>query len=89
MKDRITLQFVFMVALVGFLLTGCGGTSESDLAVCDAYQHLVDVWPANSEQVQAASSAQEIWNAVTDTGEALKTTSETANSNELKEAGIQ
>ena len=89
MKSRRTLQLTFSVVLVGLMLAGCGGPSESDLAVCDAYQHLVDVWPANSEQVQAASSAQEIWNTVTDAGEALKTISETANSNELKEAGIQ
>ena len=87
MKDRITLQFVFMVALVGFLLTGCGGPSESDLAVCDAYQQLVDVWPVNSEEVQAVSSAQEIWDAVTDAGEALMTTSKMAESDKLKEAG--
>jgi hypothetical protein len=89
MNKRRTLQFAFCVGLVGLLLTGCGGPSEFDLAVCDAYQNLIDAWPANSEEVQAANSAEEIWNAVTDAGEALVTASELAESGELKEAGRQ
>jgi len=89
MKNRRTLQLTFSVVLVGLMLAGCGGPSESDLAVCDAYQNLIDAWPANSEQVKAADSAQEIWNAVTDAGEALITTSELADTVELKEAGQQ
>ncbi len=61
--------------------------SENDLAVCDAYQHLVDVWPADSEAVQAAGSAQEIYQAIEDAGVALATASQSADNPELARVG--
>jgi hypothetical protein len=61
--------------------------SGSDLAVCDAYQHLVDVWPADSEAVQAAKSAQEIYEAIEDAGAELVITSQSADDPELARLG--
>ena len=61
--------------------------SENDLAVCDAYQHLVDVWPADSEAVRSAGSAQEIYQAVEDAGVALSTAGLSADDPELGQVG--
>jgi CRISPR/Cas system-associated exonuclease Cas4 (RecB family) len=89
MNGERALQYTFNLALIVLLLAGCGGAAASDIAVCDTYQHLVDVWPSNSEEVKAASSADEIWGAITDAGEALVTASEAADTAELREAGQQ
>lgn len=61
--------------------------SENDLAVCDAYQHLVDVWPADTEAVQAEGSAQEIYQAIEDAGAAVVAASQSADNPELARVG--
>ena len=61
--------------------------AASDVPVCDAYQQLVDVWPSNSEEVDAVDSADNLWRAITDAGEALVTASEAADTAELGQAG--
>jgi hypothetical protein len=87
MNGEIALKYTFGLVLIVLLLAGCGGAAASDVAVCDAYQQLVDVWPSNSEEVDAAGSRDEIWGAITDAGEALVTASEAADTAELGRAG--
>ena len=62
--------------------------SENDLAVCDAYQDLVNAWPADSPAVKAAGSAQDIYLAIEETGAALAAAGRSADSSELGEAGV-
>ena len=90
MNSKRALHYTLSLVLFVLILAGCGGSSgpsESDCAVCDAYQHLVDVWPSNSEEVDAAGSADEIYEAITDAGEALVLASEAADTTELREEG--
>ena len=61
--------------------------SEDDLAVCDAYQHLVDAWPVDSEAVHAAGSAQEVYQAIEAAGAALVTAGQSADDPELARVG--
>ena len=87
MKGERVLQYTCSLVLIVLLLAGCGGVAASDVAVCKAYQDLVDVWPSTSEEVKAASSADEIWGSITDAGEALVTAGKAASTVELREAG--
>ena len=87
MNGKRSLQFIPVILLIALLLTGCGGTSAADIAVCDAYQQLVDAWPANSAEVDAAGSSDEVWEAITDAGDALITVSKAAEGPELGQAG--
>lgn len=87
MNKKSAVIFIYLLALMTLTLAGCGGTSAADKAVCDAYQHLVDAWPATSEEVKAASSVDEIYGNITDAGKALIAASEKADSPELAEAG--
>ena len=82
---RYRILFAGLVVLM--LLAGCGGASKNDLAVCDAYQALVDSWPADSDAVTAAGSGAEIRAAVEEAGEALVTASQSAKNPELAEVG--
>ncbi len=86
-KMKRFVLFVVLLALVLATLVGCGGgASKNDLAVCDAYQQLVDSWPADSAQVHAAGSADEIFDAIADTGQALVAASQLADDPELADA---
>lgn len=77
--------FVLLVALAS--LVGCGGASRNDLAVCDAYQQLVDSWPADSAAVDEAGSANEIYEAIEDAGQALVSASRSADNPDLADIG--
>jgi hypothetical protein len=89
----VVLAMALLVAL--FLAVGCGTlatptaepVAENDLAVCDAYQHLVDAWPVDSEAVHAAGSAQEIYQAIEAAGAALVTAGQSADDPELARVG--
>lgn len=87
MNGRRVLRYASVLMLVVLVLAGCGGASSSDVAVCDAYQDLVDAWPASAEEVDEASSAEEIWGPIEDAGEGLVEASEAADTPELAEAG--
>jgi hypothetical protein len=97
-KEKKLLRQVMGLVLVSAFIPACGlsrsaptstpeTVSGNDLAVCDAYQHLVDVWPADSEAVQAAKSAQEIYEAIEDAGAELTITSQSADDPELARLG--
>jgi len=88
MHTQRTSMCLTAAALAAVLLAACGGAG-SDAAVCEAYQNLADTWPSNSEEVQAAGSATEIWDAVSDTGAALIAAAESAGREDLREAGLQ
>jgi len=92
------LQQTLGLTLILLLLTGCGGApvtptpeivSASDVAVCDAYQQLVDAWPTETSEIPAGVSADELWEAITNAVETLVTASEAADTAELGEAGQQ
>ena len=87
MNTKKALQVIFISGFIVFLLAGCGGTSAADKAVCDAYQQLVDVWPANSEEVKAAGVVGEIYGKITDAGKALIAASEKADTPALAVEG--
>ena len=101
MNCKRALKYTFGLVLIVLLLGACqsAATTEeapavdapaasvSDVAVCDAYQQLVDVWPSNSEEVDAVDSADNLWRAITDAGDALVTASEAADTAELGQAG--
>lgn len=71
--------FPVLIALMLVALVGCsGGASENDLAVCAAYERLVQSWPADSAQVQASESADEIYDAIAAAGQALVDASRSA-----------
>jgi len=78
---------IIFVLIVLVILSGCGGVSANDKAVCEAYQALVDVWPADSADVEAADSPDEVWEAVTSAGLVLIAASEAAETAELGAAG--
>jgi hypothetical protein len=86
MNQKIIFTQVLIAILI--VLTGCGGTSGKDKAVCNTYQTLVDTWPADSETVQSAESAEAVFDKITAMGESLITVSESAKTTELGEAGI-
>jgi hypothetical protein len=85
MLHRATLLFV----LAALLLTACGGSSAADIAVCEAYQALVDAWPSDSDDVGANETALDIWSAVSAAGTALADAAESAGNDELREAGLE
>jgi len=101
MNGKRALKYTFGLVLIVLLLGACqsAATTEeapaddepaavaSDVAVCDAYQQLVEVWPSNSEEVDAVDSPDNLWRAITDAGEALVTASEAADTAELGQAG--
>ena len=62
--------------------------SENDLAVCEAYQNLVNAWPDDSPAVKAAGSAQDIYLAIEETGAELATAGHSADNPELGQAGV-
>ena len=62
--------------------------SENDLAVCDAYQNLVNAWPADAEAVHAAGSAQDIYLAIEEAGAALAAAGHSADNSELGQVGV-
>ena len=61
--------------------------SANDLAVCDAYQRLVNAWPADTQAVQAAGSAQDIYSAIEEAGATLSTAGLSADDPELGQVG--
>ena len=61
--------------------------SANDLAVCDAYQRLVNAWPADTPAVQAAGSAQDIYSAIEEAGATLSTAGLSADDPELGQVG--
>ena len=75
--------------MTAILLTACSGSSAADIAVCQAYQGLVDAWPSSSDELDQFGSATEFWNAVSTAGEALVATAESADSDELQEASLE
>ena len=87
MNRERALKYTFSLVLIVLLLAGCGGVAATDIAVCDAYQYLADVWPSNSEEVSAVSSTNELWGSITEAGEALVSASKAADTEELSEAG--
>jgi hypothetical protein len=87
MNNKSVLISILYIALIALLLAGCGGTSAADKAVCDAYQQLVDAWPATSEEVKAATSVDEIYGKIADAGKALIAASEKADTPDLAAAG--
>ncbi|MBN2556674.1 MAG: hypothetical protein JXA97_12105 [Anaerolineales bacterium] len=89
MQSKKSMMCLTATALAAVLLAACGGTGAADAAVCEAYQVLTDTWPSNSEEVQAAASAMDIWDAVSDTGAALIAAAESAGREDLREAGLQ
>jgi hypothetical protein len=87
MSSSRPVQYTLGLILVFSLLAGCGGVAQSDITVCENYQKLVDVWPSNAEDVETAGPATEIWENITDAGEALILASESAATAELGEVG--
>lgn len=85
MPKKLSLLFL----LTTVLLTACGGPSQADLAVCDAYQALVDVWPSNSDEVSAADTAIDIWSRVAAAGVDLAAAAESAGIDELRQAAME
>jgi len=63
--------------------------SDNDLAVCDAYQNLVNAWPDDSPATKAAGSAQDIYLAIEETGAALATAGHSADNPELGQVGVE
>jgi hypothetical protein len=90
MNNRKLNQCIFVLFLAGLLLTGCAGgianKPNKDIAVCDAYQQLIDVWP-NPNNRQEKSSADKIWGAITDAGNALVSASKDADTTDFRETG--
>jgi hypothetical protein len=85
-SSRGTLLFLVMVLILASL-PGCSQVAPADAAVCQAYQHLIDVWPSTSEEIKAASSLDEIWVPITEAGQALITASKAAHTDKLGELG--
>jgi hypothetical protein len=81
------INFIVVFQLVLILVTACGGVPEQDQAVCQAYQDLIDAWPADSAEVQAAESAEAIFDSITVAGEALIVASQAANDPDIRDAG--
>lgn len=79
----------FILSLVLVTIVACEQVSENDLAVCDAYQNLVNAWPADSPAVVAAGSAQDIYLAIEEAGAALATAGQSADNPELGQVGIE
>ncbi len=61
--------------------------SANDLAVCDAYQQLIDAWPVDSAAVNAAGSAQDIYLAIEEAGAALVDAGKSADDPDLGQIG--
>ncbi|MGD8604326.1 MAG: hypothetical protein PVF49_07125 [Anaerolineales bacterium] len=90
-KEQITMpkKYLILCLLMAALLTACGGSSEADLAVCDAYQVLADTWPSNPDEVTEDDTAIEIWSAVSSAATALTEAAENADNEELREAALE
>ena len=94
---RALLLSLVLVAIVACNSTEAGPTamptpttepvSANDLAVCDAYQNLVNAWPADTSAVQAAGPAQDIYLAIEEAGAALATAGLSADDPELGQVG--
>jgi len=88
MREKTRLAYWIGLVLLALVMSACGGSGAEDAAVCEAYQGLVETWPANSEEVQAAGTAMDIWDAVAVEGNALMAAAESAGNAELREAGL-
>jgi hypothetical protein len=84
MPKKLILLFLLITAS----LSACGGPSEADLAVCDAYQSLVDAWPSDGDDIGANELATDIWTRVSVAAEDLLEAAEGAGIDELRQAAL-